>query len=268
MGRTNLKRCVLASGPDDTAKLTRNGFTVMCKNRHDYATGKKKRAKFERQEDYSQCEKCETGRLVVEGELFHAPMGVKFIELGEMMEKTKNIGGLPETTVLKEILGKNLKDITLSDLKEYWKIPLMKFGAEGVCPNCERTVNGHGKGLCGACYLAGNKITGIGLLKVLAEKRKQLNESGDGSENLTPPPDLKTCEDHVLSDDTEEQQVAPPEPNPDNGSDFDYRKTQPYKLGQKYREVADVLMNGNTDICELAEAVDHLGLTVNIEILS
>lgn len=263
----DMKRCVLASGPDDTAKLTRNGFVVICKDRRGQATAEKVRyGKFERREDYGQCKDCETGRLVVEGELFHAPKGVEFITIGEMMEKTENTGGLPETTVLKEIPGKNLKDITLSGLKEYWKIPLMKFGDKCACPNCKREATGHSAGLCSACYLVGKGVSGVELIKALDGKRKQFNEPGGGSENLTPPPDLKTGEDL-----TEGQQVAPPEadpPTPDNGSGFDYRKTQPYKLGQRYREIADVLMNGNTDICELAEAVDHLGLTINIEILS
>ena len=247
-----MKRCVLASGPDDTAKLTRNGFIIMCKDRRGQATAEKVRhGKFERKEDCGQCKDCETGLLVEEGKLFHAPDGVEFITIGEMMGKTENIGGLPESEKLKAIPGKNFKNITLSDLKEYWKIPLIKFGVEAICPNCERVVRGHGKGLCGACYYVGSKATGMELIKALADKRKQLQEGEGVAEKLTIP--------------------APGEedsPAPDNESSFDYRKTQPYKLGQRYREVADILMDENTNIRELAAVAANLGLTVNIEILS
>ena len=83
------KRCVLPSGPDDTARLTRKGFVILCKDRHGYATGALKKNAWERQEDYGQCKECETGKLVARGKDFNAPPGVEFIEIGEIMKQQR-----------------------------------------------------------------------------------------------------------------------------------------------------------------------------------
>ena len=220
-----MKRCVLPSGPDDTAKLTRNGFIVMCKARRDHAVGKSQiKREFELPEDYSQCVKCQTGKCVVLGKEFVAPPGVEFKEIGEMMKNTENIGGLPENDVLSQIPGDKIKDLTLSDIKGFWKIPLMKFGEIGVCPNCRREVKGHGKGLCSACYGIGSKNIGTGLIKALSDKRKQF----DGSEQqcadlqpdvaqtafdemVAPPADVDLTPDLTPAKEYNNNPVAPPE---------------------------------------------------------
>jgi hypothetical protein len=52
------------------------------------------------------------------------------------------------------------------------------------------------------------------------------------------------------------------------GNDMDYEDTQPYKLGLIYQQLADMLMNPNTDMRHLAEFGAKMGCKFSIEVVA
>jgi hypothetical protein len=52
------------------------------------------------------------------------------------------------------------------------------------------------------------------------------------------------------------------------GDEMNYENTQPYKLGLLYKQLADMLMNPDTDMHDLAEFGAKMGCKFSIEVVA
>ena len=133
------------------------------------------------------CAGCATGEAIKKGRLRELPENVGLIEGGLMEGKMRVMSAAEVRAEAKEAdwpvvavlypagvdmerlteAGLLTDDLTLVRLRPFWEMPVLEAKKTGVCPNCRRSMPGHGAGLCAGCYFATYKSCGVALLQAL-----------------------------------------------------------------------------------------------------
>jgi hypothetical protein len=98
----------------------------------------------------------------------------------EMMAKVKQVIPAEQAYVMPEALKEVLRpmsqaeaeEMTVSELKKFWRRPLIGYEGKSPCPCCGRVKTLKTAGLCGGCYNRPmkNGLSGLTLLNHMAEK--------------------------------------------------------------------------------------------------